>query len=340
MEVVDRTTHSIPITAGDDSQTGNARRQSMTRASALDFSELRCGQLGIIVTELARNLALHGGGGELLLTPWEHRGSAGLDILALDQGDGIADIAAAMTDGYSTGGTAGSGLGAVQRLAALFQLYSKPGKGTAVFARILRTEADTASHVEVCEGSVNRPIAGETLCGDGWASHFDADRTLYIMADGLGHGPVAHDAAAEALSSFAQSTERSPKQMLLDVHSALQKTRGAAIAIAEIRRDRKVLTYVGSGNIAASLVSEGKSRSLVSMNGTPGHNMSTPQEFTYPWVDGSLLIMHSDGLGTRWSLADYPGLASRHPALIAGVLYRDHNRKRDDATVLVTGLSV
>ena len=79
------------------------------------------------------------------------------------------------------------------------------------------------------------------------------------------------------------------------------------------------------------------SRSLVSMNGTPGHRIGTLQEFIYPLPPGALLLMHSDGLSTRSAMSDYPGLASRDPSLIAGVLYRDFSRKRDDATVLVTG---
>ena len=74
---------------------------------------------------------------------------------------------------------------------------------------------------------------------------------------------------------------------------------------------------------------------MVSHNGTVGHVTRKVQEFVYPWLPGALVIMHSDGLGTQWSLERYPGLALRDPALIAGVLYRDFQRGRDDVTVLV-----
>jgi hypothetical protein len=47
------------------------------------------------------------------------------------------------------------------------------------------------------------------------------------------------------------------------------------------------------------------------------------------------LVLHSDGLGTRWNLNAYPGLSAHHPSLIAGVLYRDFKRGTDDVTVLV-----
>jgi hypothetical protein len=70
------------------------------------------------------------------------------------------------------------------------------------------------------------------------------------------------------------------------------------------------------------------------VNGTVGQGTLRVREFDYAWSPGSVLVMASDGLGTRWSLDDYPGLAARHPALVAAVLYRDHARGRDDVTVL------
>lgn len=340
MEVSNPSTLAIHIAANDDSETGNARRQAMKLATALDFSELRCGQLGLVVTESARNVALHGGGGQLLLTPWKHEsdGEAGVDVLALDKGAGIADIGSALTDGFSTGGTAGTGLGAVGRLSDMFQIYSKVGQGTATFARVLRSEHDLKKYVSPRLGAVNLPIAGEILCGDAWASHHQTGRSVYILADGLGHGPLAHAAAEEAVRSFQANAAHTPKQILQAMHLALVKTRGAAIAIAEVLHDRQLLHFAGSGNISASLHGKGRPRSLVSMNGTPGHTMGSVQEYTYAVEPESLLILHSDGLSTRWSMDDYPGLATRHPALIAGILFRDFSRSRDDATIVVIGV--
>ena len=71
------------------------------------------------------------------------------------------------------------------------------------------------------------------------------------------------------------------------------------------------------------------------MNGTLGHTIGRIQQFAYPWDKDSSLIMHSDGLATRWDLNKYPGLAHRHPTLIAAALYRDFARDRDDVTVFV-----
>lgn len=335
MEISNLVTRSLPANPHDQSEVGNARRQSLTLGSSLDFDELRCGQMGIVVTELARNLSAHGGGGELLLTPWRYGPNAGIDVLALDKGPGIQDIATAMQDGYSTGGTPGTGLGAVQRLANTFELYSQPGKGTVVFARMLRARGPEQPPAPLI-GAVAVPLADEVVSGDGWSADLTENRSLYLMADGLGHGPLASEAAQEAIRTFHLHSIHGPRQILLALHAALQKTRGAAVAIAEIVHDRGVLNYIGSGNIAAAIRSGGKVKNLVSMNGTPGHNLGSVQEFAYPWDSEATLLMHSDGLGTRWKLDDYPGLASKHPSLIAGVLYRDFTRRRDDAAILVT----
>jgi anti-sigma regulatory factor (Ser/Thr protein kinase) len=300
----------------------------------MSFDELRQGQLGIIVTEAARNIEAHGGDGEIVLTAWSHDNKTGIDVLALDKGKGITDVAAALQDGYSTAGTPGNGLGAMSRLSETFQIYSAPGNGTAVFARVLGMPDQTETAYQMSVICV--PITGETVCGDAWSSEFTPGRSLYIVADGLGHGPMASEAAVEAVRIFHQASRYQPERILSEIHGALGKTRGAAVSVAEILHERGVLNYAGAGNIVGAIALGGKTRSLVSMNGTLGHSIGKIQQFSYPWDAGSVLIMHSDGLATRWNVEQYPGLTSRHPALLAGVLFRDFCRKRDDATILVS----
>ena len=332
----------VSITPNDPSQTGNARRQAQSLALAMDFDELRQGQLGIIVTEAARNIAAHAVQGEIILSPWSYEGIAGIDMLALDKGQGIENVSAAMEDGYSTAGTPGNGLGAISRLASTFQVYSSSsnapgGNGTAIFARVLRTAHDTESESHPYDMSaITIPISGETVCGDAWSAVRGPGRSLYIVADGLGHGPSAAEAAEEALRIFHLVSQFEPDRILSEIHSALAKTRGAAVSVAEILHEKHELRYAGAGNIVGVICSGGKTRSLVSMNGTVGHAVGKIQQFSYPWQPESALIMHSDGLATRWNVEQYPGLASRHPALLAGVLFRDFCRKRDDATILVS----
>jgi anti-sigma regulatory factor (Ser/Thr protein kinase) len=337
MEMMALVGRAIPINLSDSSQTGNARRQAISLAGSLAFDELPLGQLSIVVTEAARNIEAHAGEGEIVLSPWRHGENAGIDVLALDKARGIENIAVSMKDGYSTAGTPGNGLGAMARLAGVFQIFSAGGNGTALFARIFAKANQQESITEPIDlGSICIPIAGETLCGDDWDVHRSPGRSIYIVADGLGHGPIASEASHEAIRVFREYVQHTPERILSEVHGALAKTRGAAVSVAEILHEKHVLNYAGAGNIVAAICSRGKTRSLVSMNGTVGHSIGRIQQFSYPWEKDSSLIMHSDGLGTKWNLENYPGLSSRHPALLAGVLFRDFSRKRDDATIVVS----
>jgi anti-sigma regulatory factor (Ser/Thr protein kinase) len=336
MEVMLPASVAVPISLADSSQAGHARRQALALANVMNFGEIRQGELAIVVTEAAANIATHAGRGELLLVPWRFRNEAGIDVLAIDNGKGIADVGLSLEDGYSTAGTAGQGLGAISRLASVLQIYSSSG-GTALLARVVRESATASqSSSDYAAGAVSLAVSGETQCGDAWSLHISPNRSIYIVADGLGHGPAAAEAAREAIRVFHDAPHLSPVRILSDAHLALTKTRGAAVSIAEVLHDKAVVHYAGVGNISGAIYDGGRTRSMVSMNGTLGHSVGRIQDFSYPWEKSSSLIMHSDGLGTRWNIDKYPGLAARHPALIAGILYRDFCRKRDDVTILVS----
>ncbi len=337
MEIVLPKSVVTAISGADSSQTGQARRHALALAHALNLDEVRSGELAIVVTEAAANIAAHAGHGEILLIPWLFHDDAGIDVLAVDKGKGMANVGRSLGDGYSTAGTAGQGLGAISRLAGVFQIYSVPDQGTALFARMTRDTKSTQRPLTgYGVGAISLPATGETACGDAWEASYSPGRSIYIVADGLGHGPSAAEASEEAIRIFRHAPHLSPERMLANMHLALTKTRGAAVSIAEVLLDKAVVNFAGVGNVAGSIYTAGKSRSMVSMNGTLGHSVGRFQQFSYPFEAGSMLFLHSDGLATRWNIEQYPGLASRHPALIAAILYRDFCRRRDDVTILVS----
>jgi anti-sigma regulatory factor (Ser/Thr protein kinase) len=326
---------SQTVSLSDFSSTAEARRAGARMAASLGLNETKSGETAIVITEAARNAVVYGGGGQLLLSGTKSKNETRMDIVALDRGPGIADLSSALQDGYSTGGTPGTGLGAIKRMAEVFDVFSN-GKGTAIFARIEQPENErhpSKSSVELA-GLVSA-IAGEKVSGDNLAWEICSDRCMVMMADGLGHGIQAAEAADEAVRVFRLHSAESPASLISRLHDALKKTRGAAAAIAEVRPLAGSLTYAGVGNISGSILSNTLSRSLVSHNGTLGYVMARVQEFKIEWPKDGVLVMHSDGLQSRWDLARYPGLLARQPALIAGVLLRDFRRERDDASVLV-----
>jgi hypothetical protein len=160
-------------------------------------------------------------------------------------------------------------------------------------------------------------------------------RILILVADGLGHGQDAAEAALEAVKTFHERAALSPAAIIEAIHVALRSTRGAAVAVAEIVPSQEVVRFTGVGNVSGVVVSAEGSRQMVSYNGTAGHAVRKIQEFAYPWPAGALLILYSDGLISHLRPERYPGLIKRHPDLIAATLYRDYARGRDDATVVV-----
>ena len=326
---------SIAIAIREVSQTGAARRAALTFVDRLGFKETERGNVAIVVTEIANNLVQHAHGGVLLLRAIEQSGTVGIEILSLDQGPGIVDVDECLQDGFSTGGTAGNGLGAIRRLSDFFELYSIVGKGTALLTHFWSEPRSQQPEKTLEIGAVCLPKRGETVSGDAWVSHIEPHRSLLLVADGLGHGAAAAIASSAAVKIFQEQQQRSPEAIIEAAHGALRHTRGAALAIAEINFEQQSLRFAGIGNIAASLSSPTKHHYLVSHHGTVGHELRKLQAFTYSWYADGLLIMHSDGLSTQWKLDRYPGLSQKHPSLIAGVLYRDCHRDRDDVTVLV-----
>jgi anti-sigma regulatory factor (Ser/Thr protein kinase) len=335
----------LPVT--ELSHIAQARRTATKLAGNLGLSETDVGKVALIITELGMNLVKHAAQGQLLIRGLSQNDTNGIELLALDKGPGMTNVAACLRDGYSTAGSLGTGLGAIVRTASFSEIYSIPLSGTVVLAQIFgnreavpgdrqnRGTVGTPANQPLTVSGVSIPKSGETACGDAWGLHQRPERSVLMVVDGLGHGPLAADAAQEALRVFHSRTMFPPAQMIEALHHGLRATRGAAVAVAEINHAQQQIQYCGVGNIAGTILTAPGRRSLVSHNGIVGHELRRIQEFTYHWPEDALLVMHSDGLMSRWDLSAYPGLLTRHLSVISAVLYRDFSRGRDDVTVVV-----
>lgn len=326
----------LHLPVAEEGQAGEARRGAARWAREAGFGEELTARFTLVITELAKNLALHSAGGALLVRLTEPASSAGASILSLDKGPGSDNFGQCLRDGFSTAGTAGIGLGSVQRASASMEVHSQGGLGTAILARVqpVRSTAPAARPVTI--GAIAVPCRGEHVCGDTIAELFGDGWARFLVADGLGHGPLAAEASQAAAAIFAAFPHLPLPEVLRRMHEKLRSTRGSAVAVAHLDLAKGELLYAGVGNISGTIIAGEKLTNLVSQNGTVG--AAFPGEvrvFPYRWESGNLLVMHSDGLKSQWQLGRYRGLMSRHPELIAGVLYRDFNRGTDDATVLV-----
>ena len=321
----------IAFEVEEPSRVGEVRRAVLARAAQLGFDEHEAGRAALLATEAGTNLVKHAGGGVILLATDDETGA--LDLLVLDRGPGLADPALAFTDGLSTTRTAGLGLGSLRRLASAFDMHSAAGHGTALLLRVAPRRPGALPPMRV--GIVAVAMPQEDVCGDLVTVHQELDRTICILADGLGHGVAARDAARAAVEGALGRVRAEPADIVRSAHDAARHTRGAALLVVEIDRARGVLRACGVGNIAGRVVAGAQPVHLVSTNGIVGVQLSKVQQYQYPWSETAVLVMHSDGLAQRWELDAYGGWRQRHPRLVAGLLYRDHRRGRDDVAVLV-----
>ena len=311
----------------DVSQVGHARRTAQQLAEQLGFDETDAGRVALVATELASNILKHATHGELHLRA---SGNQGVEMIAVDRGQGF-DLDSCLVDGFSTGGTQGIGMGAISRVAQVFDVYADP-RGTAMLARLYPR---TSSAKDIRYGVSQHSLHHDPACGDAWHLAIAPGRFAVMMADGLGHGSDAERAARAGEEVFAQNAFLEATVLFNDMHIGMTGSRGGAMAVAQYDATADSLRFTGVGNIGASLIGPGKSRGLASHPGIVGVQFRKAQPFDYAEVSGQLLILYSDGLQSRWNLADYPGLSHRHPALIAAILHRDFCRGRDDVTVFV-----
>jgi anti-sigma regulatory factor (Ser/Thr protein kinase) len=324
----------IALAVQDQSHVSETRRKATDMAERQGFGDTDTGRVALVATELATNILKHGKSGEVLVGPYGEGPDSGIELIALDKGPGMSNVAAALGDGYSTAGTAGKGLGAVVRQSHFFDIASWPGNGTAILARLKRGPPPEGFSDTSRIGAVSVPKFGEDVCGDSWSVLERPEETTLLVADGLGHGPDAAEAAVEAVRLFHRFGGHRAPALLEYIHGGLRATRGAAVSVARYRPASGKVIYSGVGNVAGVIAATGELRRMVSMPGTAGHNARKIQAFEYPFTTG-LIILHSDGIASSWTLERYANLSARHPTLIAAVLYRDLTRHRDDATVLV-----
>jgi anti-sigma regulatory factor (Ser/Thr protein kinase) len=315
----------------DVSQIGKARRVALQLASRLGFNEEQSGRVAIVTTELGTNIVKHAKHGFLYLSEVVQSNGNGLEVIAVDKGPGF-DVQNCLADGVSSSGTSGIGLGAVLRQSQVFDAYAND-LGAVVMARFYRK-----SCTDPRMGVVHVAIKGERECGDTWRIAQRTGAFCALAVDGLGHGSDAAKAAALGGDAFDRAPFLDPAVLMSDLNTAMAGSRGGAVAIAHYDAASDVLHFAGIGNIAAFLVSGARSRGLASHPGIVGVQFRKAQTFDIKDVRSDLLVMHSDGIQSRWNLRSYPGLVLRHPAVVAATIHRDFSRGHDDVTILVIAI--
>ncbi|MEU3663927.1 ATP-binding SpoIIE family protein phosphatase [Streptomyces sp. NPDC032940] len=335
----------------DSTRVRDARVAAEHAAARAGLDEQCTASAALVATELATNLLKHAGGGQVLIDVVSppvlgagHQDARAVQITTVDHGPGIADVSAALSDGFTTTTSLGAGLGTCARLADDFEIHSVPGRGTVTLARLGGAPRDRAGAADpvaaVRAGGVNVPFAGADYSGDAWAWVRTEDRVTLMLADGLGHGPEAARASSAAVEALRGAARLAPSEVLKHLDAALAGTRGAAVAVAQVDTRAARLRFAGVGNIGARLCAGGTWRPLVSQPGIVGtHRPTTVRDEEREWGDDRVLILHSDGLPSRWTPSPDACAPGVDPAVTAAVTIRDASSSarpvRDDTAVAV-----
>lgn len=329
---------SYPIT--DRSFVAYAKREIHLLSSKWRFSETQIAEIDLIVSELCSNLIKHGGGGEILVRLMQRdRNSDLLEVICIDNGKGFDDAAKMMRDGFSTTQTLGHGLGSIYRLSDNFQLLSRVDWGTLLYCCKHSSRPGDSTKRKVDIKAVCVPKQAETVCGDGYEVKVKGSLTQILMGDGLGHGPMAHEAMEGACSIFRETDIDDPSEMIRKLHQELRKSRGLVCSLAYLDHRKNEWTICGVGNIMSRIYTGITYKNYMGYNGVVGMNIpKTLNNSIVPAEKNQRLIMCSDGIRSGWDLSKYPGILRYDNAIIAASILKDFSRKTDDTSVLVASI--
>jgi anti-sigma regulatory factor (Ser/Thr protein kinase)/serine/threonine protein phosphatase PrpC len=320
-----------------ESQVLAAQSAARRIALAVGFAAADGENIVIAASELASNVARHGRGGTLSISMIDDGQRRGIMLVADDAGPGIIDPERALTDGFSTAGSLGVGLGTVHRLMDdLTFAESMQGGARVACRRWLPPALSQAFARELMFGVATRPRHEAPENGDAFTIKCWPGCALVGVIDGVGHGPDAERASQAARSYIESHFSLALEELFAGVERVCRGTRGVVMALARFELETRVLRYGSVGNIEARLLGSPDARTFIVRRGIIGLSAPKPVVTQHAWTPECTLILHSDGLRTHWDPTDFPPSTWASPAGAAETLLRALAREDDDATVVVT----
>ncbi len=321
------------------------------------LSSLDSQSVSTAVSELSRNILKYAGRGEISFSRCTSEDQAGINIVATDSGPGIADLAVAMQDHFSSSGTLGLGLPGVKRMMDEFDIQSAPGRGTRVSIIKWREPKRSATSAQrgLRSGSVMRPLQihvdgvdnpgvecaanlrpcrGERASGDIAVVIERQGYLLLAVVDALGHGYEASRVAYSAGRLLTALDQADPAEIVVALHEELRGSIGAAAGVATFLPESGDLRFCGVGNVVARLFGSRESR-LSSNPGLLGDTVRSQVSQRVRLAPADVFTLYSDGIRDRFELSDYPQLQYQAAPTIAKTLLERFGKSHDDASCVV-----
>jgi anti-sigma regulatory factor (Ser/Thr protein kinase) len=327
------------FTVADRSYFALLKKEIHILAVQAGFSEVKVGEVDIIVAEMVSNIVKHAKGGKLLVKLVKEQGIDGIEMISIDDGEGITDVNRMMTDGMSTTNTLGHGLGAIKRLSNIFQVYSQKDWGSVFLSRVFKEELPYKKKGnEIRAVVVAKP--GEEKCGDAFYCNINSEGVRLFLGDGLGHGIEAANAVNAAIQEFKLCHSNEGPEVIRHIHMNVRKTRGLVGTVALFSKKEKQWRICGVGNIATRLFNGKEIKTNFAYNGIIGYNIPTSmKDQEIKAENAQVLVLCSDGIKTKWDLMKYPGILKYDLSIFAAVIFKDHARFTDDMSVVAVRLN-
>ncbi|HEY3820116.1 MAG TPA: SpoIIE family protein phosphatase [Polyangiaceae bacterium] len=322
----------IPVI--DEASVALVRERVREEAARVGLGAVPAAALVNVASELAQNQRLHAREGVVVVRTAVRGQQMGLEVVAADRGEGIADVARALEGRPSRPGSLGVGLAAVLELADEVDIDTRMGEGTCVCARKFDAPAPRRPRV----GVYGRPFPGERISGDDAAFVRTVDALLVAVADGLGHGEPARQASVRAARLTAALREAAPERLLAETDRQLAQTRGTVMAAARLD-EGSAMSVAGVGNVSAHVYGPGVSWRFGGSSyflGSPGGARRIALEQRQVQTR-EILVLFSDGIRSRMDLTGELDLMREHPAVIAQRIVERFGRDDDDVLVMVVG---
>jgi len=312
------------------------RKTAEDAAADVGFPAAACDELGVVATELATTVLKHAGGGDVDVVRIDDGERTGLRVESMDAGPGVEDVDLAFEDGVSTAGSLGKGLGAVNRLTDRVMMTSpgEPNAGTHVVAdRWLRPAYESTVPCPLAFGAASRPRTVGEENGDSFVIQRWNDRALVGVIDGLGHGVPAHRATLRAKQYVDRHFDQPFEAIFEGADRACRGTRGVVMALARFDWTAGSVTFGSVGNVACS-VDGPEDMSPIARRGVVGGNGPDPVVETFDWDPEYVLVLHSDGVSTRWDWTDCADIVDEPATVFARKHLARFGKDDDDSTVV------
>jgi len=341
----EQSAETLRLSIASDEDILAARSQIRAAVLELGFAATDMVRIVTAVSELARNILLYAGRGELRLELISEKGREGVQITAQDEGPGIPDVSKALLDGFSTSGGLGLGLPGARRLMDEFEIRTEEKRGTVVKVKkwlgegVVRAERPAVTRSPIVSGTAGRTLPGESATGDRSVLREYPGGALFAVIDGLGHGPEAAHAAGIAAGVLQSSPSTDIVELVQECHHRLQHSRGVVMTVVSLEAGEGRASWLGVGNVQGMVVHGGNNRQNSSgrvfallRSGTVGQHLPTLTPTSFAVGLGDTFVMATDGISLDFMKehsVDQP------PQLLAERILRQYGLANDDALVLV-----